>query len=104
MDLIKHLREQQAFSHATFGPPSFKDHRGPIDHLRKELVEVEEAPGDPMEWADILLLAFDGAMRAGHSPEQIAQAITYRLEINKRRSWPDWRGTDHAKAIEHVRS
>lgn len=40
IDLIAHLTRQAAFSRATFGPgPRTK---GVIDHIRKELVEVEK--------------------------------------------------------------
>ncbi len=48
MDLKQHLIRQMAFSHATFGPGERTD--GVIDHIRKELVEVENANGESDEW------------------------------------------------------
>lgn len=103
MNLVKHLLRQREFSFKVFGPITFKDHRGPLDHLRKELIEVEDNPSDVVEWADVILLACDGAMRAGHHPEVIAKALDFKLTVNEHRNWPDWRGTDPTKAIEHVR-
>lgn len=103
LDLVSHLERQWKFSERTFGPISFKNHLGPLDHLKKEIVEIEADPRDVMEWADAMLLVCDGAMRAGHSPEEIARALNDKLSINERRDWPDWRGTDPDKAIEHVR-
>lgn len=101
-DLIQHLRRQWAFSQRTFGP-------GPrtsrvLEHIRKELSEVEAAPEDPIEWADVLLLTFDGAMRAGHSPEAICQALIRKLAINEQRTWPDWRTADPTRPLEHIRA
>ena len=45
LDLEQHLKRQIAFSRATFGPGERR--AGVIDHIRKELAEVEEANGDP---------------------------------------------------------
>lgn len=101
MDLIKQLWRQKEFSIKTFGPSERLD--GVIDHIKKELKEVEENPYDLEEWIDIVLLAFDGARRAGHSPEEIAQALSDKQTKNENRVWPDWRNVDPSKAIEHVK-
>lgn len=100
-DLVAHIHRQRAFSLKTFGPGERL--AGVLDHIRKELGEIERDPGDVEEWADILLLAIDGAHRQGHTPEQIAAAINRKQNINETRTWPDWRTADPGKAIEHVR-
>lgn len=101
MDLIKHLHRQREFSERTFGPGART--AGVCDHIRKELVEIEAAPNDPSEWADVILLALDGAWRAGFTPEEIAAAIEAKQTKNEGRKWPDWRTAEPGKAIEHVR-
>jgi hypothetical protein len=100
-DLIAHLHGQRQFSLKTFGPGART--KGILDHIRKELAEIEEDPSDVTEWADLLLLALDGAWRSGHEPEQIAEAIKAKQAKNEQRKWPDWRTADPNKAIEHVR-
>lgn len=100
-DLVAHLARQQAFSARTFGPGTRT--AGISDHIRKELVEIEQAPACLAEWVDVALLALDGAWRAGHTPEQIAEAIAAKQAKNESRTWPDWRTADPDKAIEHVR-
>ncbi|MGB0683384.1 MAG: dATP/dGTP pyrophosphohydrolase domain-containing protein [Magnetovibrionaceae bacterium] len=101
MDLIAHLKRQRAFSKATFGPGART--QGVIDHIRKELDEIEANPEDITEWVDVILLALDGAWRAGYSPESIVEAMEFKQSINEERDWPDWRTADPTKAIEHVR-
>lgn len=100
-DLVAHLHRQRDFSLRTFGPGERTD--GVLDHIRKELIEIESAPRDVAEWVDVILLALDGAWRAGHEPEAIAQAIQAKQERNESRKWPDWRTAEPGKAIEHVR-
>jgi len=97
-----HLIRQRAFSLATFGPGPRT--AGVCDHIRKELVEVEAAPDDITEWADVVILAFDGALRAGHEPQAIIDAIKAKQTRNESREWPDWRTQDPTKAIEHIRT
>ena len=101
MDLIYHIYQQREWSEQTFGP----GHRtnAVLDHIRKELSEIEAEPQDLEEWVDLVLLGLDGAWRAGFSPEQIAAEIAAKLIRNKNRTWPDWRNSDPDKAIEHVR-
>lgn len=101
-DFIGHLKRQKTFSLATFGP-------GPrtqmvVDHIRKELVEVELNPADLDEWVDVILLGLDGAWRAGHRPGAIAAAIAAKQARNEQRQWPDWRQCNPNKAIQHIRA
>lgn len=100
-DLVEHIRRQRAFSENTFGPGTRT--AGVIDHIRKELTEIEAKPDDVSEWVDVVLLALDGAWRAGYTPEQIAQAIDTKQVRNETRNWPDWRTAEPGKAIEHIR-
>ena len=102
MDFIAHLHRQRAFSARTFGPGART--AGVLDHIRKELREIEAKPDDLSEWIDVVLLACDGAWRAGHTPEQIAEALAAKLAHNETREWPDWRTADPDRAIEHVRT
>ena len=101
-DLVAHLERQRDFSLKTFGPgPRTK---GVVDHIRKELAEIEADPADIMEWVDVIILAFDGAWRAGWEPQAIVDAIVAKQTKNEARQWPDWRTADPDKAIEHVRA
>lgn len=88
MDLIAHIHRQREWSERTFGPGERAN--GVVAHIRKELAEIEAAPGDLMEWVDVILLAIDGAWRAGYTPEAIAHAIPIKQERNEGRRWPDW--------------
>ncbi|MHB1630690.1 MAG: dATP/dGTP pyrophosphohydrolase domain-containing protein [Acidithiobacillus sp.] len=100
-DLVAHMHRQRAFSMDAFGPGERT--AGVLDHIRKELMEIEAAPDDLTEWVDVVLLALDGAWRAGHEPEAIARAIADKQRRNERRTWPDWRTAEAGKATEHVR-
>ncbi|ORE90489.1 hypothetical protein ATO13_22326 [Stappia sp. 22II-S9-Z10] len=110
-----HLIRHMAFSRATFGPGSRTG--GVIDHLRKEIEEVELSYGSADEWVDVVILAIDGLTRSigavlesrGEADPNAAVA-RYAVEMirakqgrNELRDWPDWRTADTSKAIEHVR-
>lgn len=101
-DLVAHLERQREWSARTFGPGART--AGVLDHIRKELLEVEADPGDVKEWVDLVILALDGAWRAGHEPATIVQALVAKQTKNEGRTWPDWRTADPAKAIEHDRT
>ena len=102
-DFEEHLADQKQWSEATFGPtnPEFTG-EGNIDHIRRELNEIEQDPFDIYEWIDVVILALDGAWRAGHSPKDIVDALVAKHEKNKNRKWPDWRTATPGKAIEHL--
>jgi hypothetical protein len=97
----RHLDRQRAWSLATFGPGNRT--AGVIDHIRRELHEIEEQPLSLEEWIDVAILAFDGAWRAGHAPNAIAAAWLSKQAKNEARDWPDWRLADPDKAIEHLK-
>lgn len=72
----QHLERQIAFSLATFGPGERLE--GVLDHLAEEIEEVAARPDDLVEWADVFLLAVDGAWRlavyrTGQPVDQVAQ-------------------------------
>lgn len=108
-DLVVHLRRQREFSLKTFGPG--RRTNGVLDHIRKEILEVEKDPGDLKEWVDLILLALDGAWRCGvtdekpegNEPELIALHIRDKQTVNEGRKWPDWRTFHPDEAIEHER-
>lgn len=100
MDLQQHIDRQIGFSEATFGPGERR--AGVIEHIRKELIEIEES-GDLEEWVDVIILAIDGAWRTGATPFQICAAIEAKQTKNEARTWPDWRDAEPGKAIEHIR-
>jgi len=100
-NLIHYLRRQKRFSLRTFGPG--KRTKGVTNHIRKELVEIEENPYDLKEWIDVVTLALDGAWRAGYSPEEIVAQLEATLERNEKRKWPPWKDVPQDEAIEHVR-
>lgn len=102
INIIRHITRQRRWSEKTFGPgPRTK---GVIEHIRKELIEIEAAPADLTEWIDVVILAFDGAWRAGYSPEQIVEALVAKQTKNENRNWPDWRTMSSDVAIEHQRN
>jgi hypothetical protein len=96
------IEAMRAWSKTTFGPTARTE--GIIDHITKELQEIRESPFDLEEWIDVAILAFDGAWRAGYSPEEILTLFHHKLGKNMRRQWPDWRESDGTTAIEHDRS
>jgi hypothetical protein len=101
MDLVEHLSRQRVWSEQTFGPGARPD--GIIDHILNELSEIADKPDDLEEWIDVVILALDGAWRAGYSPEQIVAALVNKQKINESRQWPDWRTLPEGKAIEHIK-
>lgn len=108
-DLNTHLYRQRAFSRAAFGPGART--KGVIDHIRKELIEIERKPYDLEEWIDVVLLALDGAWRCAeamgmhrdHVPASVVETLALKQLNNEFRNWPDWRAADPDKAIEHVK-
>lgn len=112
MDLKQHLLRQMAFSHATYGPGERR--KGVLDHIRKEIKEVEDSNGDSYEWVDLVILSLDGLTRRlaycngdRRDPEEVAALVCIMLKSkqakNEAREWPDWRTSSPDKAIEHKR-
>lgn len=114
------IRRQHSWARLTFGPTQRV--RGIIAHIRKELDELIEAhearlkartadgparsaaqAAELEEWADLLILVLDGSGRAGFEPEMLIAAYRAKLEVNRSRTWPDWRKTDPELPVEHIR-
>lgn len=104
MNLYQYINQQTKWARETFGPGDIHDRvDGLVDHIQKELVEIKSDPTDIMEWIDLIILALDGATRAGHSAGDICRALELKQQINFQREWPDWRTVQPGKAIEHIR-
>jgi hypothetical protein len=85
MNLIEYLQKHMAWSAATFGPG--RRTQGITEHIREELSEIEQEPLDLFEWVDVVILALDGAWRAGYTPETICAALVSKQKINFQRKW-----------------
>jgi len=103
MNFEKYIDRQRVFSYKTFGPGSRTQRV--LDHIRKEMAEIEADPLDLEEWIDIIILAVDGAWRTGAPSDVIAKTLWDKLTTNiEKRQWPDWRTAEPGKAIEHIRT
>lgn len=107
--LVDLIAAQVEWSASTFGPGVRT--AGVLAHLRKELLEVEDAPHDLTEWIDVVILALDGAWR--HAPADlgtrelavlIVDTLVGKYAKNRAREWPDWRTADPDAPIEHVKA
>lgn len=110
MDMKAHMLRQMAFSRGTFGPGERR--QGIIEHIRKELIEIEESDGSHEEWVDVVILALDGLWRSlqtypGGLHDEVADmvvgVIREKQSKNEMRTWPDWRTIPEDRPIEHVR-
>ena len=99
-NLFAHLVHQREWSTKTFGP--MDGSAGAREHLKLELEEVAEDPCAE-EWADVVILALDGAMRDGIEPDELIYAIQKKQAKNEKRVWPDWRDAEPGKPIQHVK-
>lgn len=96
-----YLAEQERFSAATFGPGMRTN--GLVEHIKKELQEIQADPTDLNEWIDVIILALDGYWRHGGSPTAIMPLLSAKLDRNRTRQWPNWRTLTNDDPIEHVR-
>ena len=114
MTLEEYIETQINWSEQTFGPGLRQE--GVIDHIHKEIEEIETAGNIPEaaeEWVDVVILGLDGLWRSIKNDSEylhpliiasIAQKmLQMKQEINKNRKWPDWRNAPEGQAIEHVR-
>jgi len=102
VELAEYFERQIAWSRETFGPALRT--KGVIDHIRKELREIEQDPHDLSEWIDVVILAMDGFWRHGGEASALLPALVAKQRKNMARTWPDWRGMSEDSAIEHDRS
>lgn len=83
------LHLQSSWSNNTFGPGLRT--KGITNHIRQELEEIEADPENVEEWVDVMILAFDGARRAGVGPYDVMTTYIAKVKKNIERTWPDWR-------------
>lgn len=93
---------QIEWSRKTFGPALRTG--GVLDHIRKELKEIEADPHDLSEWVDVIILAMDGFWRHGGAASDLLPRLLAKQQKNMARTWPDWRTMSEDQAIEHDRS
>lgn len=106
MDFINYIRRQGSWSLRVFGPGN-RD-KSITDHIRKELKEIADAPGDVEEWIDVIILGIGGALRNTKPGSELDKALEVIecLEMKQeknifKRTWPDWKTADLEKPIEH---
>lgn len=97
--ITKYVSDQMAWSMQTFGEGPRTE--GVLRHIEKEIDEVRSSPDDVMEWADIAILALDGAWRCGASPADVSEAMLNKQRINFSREYPNPQSQDEPS--EHVR-
>ncbi len=100
-NLLAYLYRQNDFQIDTYGP--HLDHEGIIDHIEEELQEIAADPHDLEEWIDVIILAAGGAMKSGHTPQQVIDMLEAKMRKNELRDWPDWRTAEPGKKINHIR-
>lgn len=100
-NFLSYIQDQIRWSLQTFGPHPRT--RGLIQHVEKELKEIEAEPDDLEEWVDVMIIALDGAWRAGYTAKEIVDQLVKKQEKNRSRKWPDWRTKSQDEAIEHIR-
>lgn len=100
-DLADFISAHRDWSRETFGPDQRTE--SIVNHIKKELDEILENPTDLTEWIDVMILAIDGAWRAGHDPKQIVLALVNKSLVNMHRKWPDWRTLEPGAPTEHIR-
>lgn len=88
------------WSEATFGTRAERGPIGPMKHLRKEALEVIEAPGDIKEYADCIILIIDACWRAGFTPSQVEAAVNNKVAEIALRTYPKPTGDEIS---EHVK-
>jgi len=104
-DLKFYLVRQRLWYLSVFGPGQ-RD-AGLIKHIKKELDEIQDSPGDIEEWIDVIILAFEGALRNARSVdpvEDVIDCLQKKQDKNLARTWPDWVKQDPEEPIEHVKN
>lgn len=85
-DLLSYLKAHNTWSQMAHGPGTRAE--GLCKHIESEVQEIRKNPTDLGEWVDVIILAFDGALRAGYSPLEIGHGLSDKLKINEKRKWP----------------
>lgn len=77
--------------------------KGPLAHLAKEVVEIQNNPRDLEEYADAVFMIINALYNEGFTFWDLLQACWKKLEINKLRSWPKPSADNLDKPIEHIK-
>lgn len=104
INLVTFIHDHWTWSQKTFGEGDRTE--GLLKHIARESDEVRAAdhPDQALgQWVDIIILAIDGALRAGHTPLAVAQAILNKHRINKGRRWPPLVNQIPGEPNEHIR-
>lgn len=97
---LKHYIERHIeWSNRVFGP-EFRC-EGLCRHIEKEVNEIRAEPKDLEEWIDVIILAIDGAWRAGYTSFDIVQQLKKKQLVNFNRKWEI--PTDPDEPMEHIR-
>jgi hypothetical protein len=100
VELAGYVEAQKQWSKKTFG--EMRRTKGIVEHIRKELLEIEAAPDDLTEWIDVIILALDGYWRHGGHSSELLYRLLDKQRKNFARQWGD--ASDPNKATEHIRS
>lgn len=100
LDITGLLIKHGEWAEKTFG--SGLRTKGITDHIRKELIEIENDPKSLEEWVDIIMLALDGARRIGATPVDIFNQLENKLTICATRVYPF--PSSEEEVSEHDRS
>ena len=99
MNFAHYITKQMHWSLSTFGAGPRTE--GICKHIESELDEIREEPKDLGEWVDVMILAIDGAWRAGFNSDEIMAALVSKQATNFTRRWPAPQPEDHP--TEHIR-
>jgi hypothetical protein len=96
-----YIQNHIQWSRKTFGEGPKVE--GIIKHIQKELNEIRENPSNLEEWVDVMILAIDGAWRAGHAPLSIVKMLMSKQLKNRMREWPPISEQVEGQPTEHIR-
>lgn len=71
-----------------------------LNHMRKEIEEARDNPGDVSEFADLFILLNQAATKAGHPMSAVIVAAIDKHGVNLHRAWGD---VNEEGFREHVR-
>ena len=85
-DIEQFLEDQTSWSKEVFG--TGRRTVGLCNHIRHELIEIENDPDNLEEWIDVLILAFDATWRLGASPKDVVETLLKKQHRNvNNREW-----------------
>jgi len=102
IDLKRYIENHIDWSEQTFG--NGQRTIGITKHIAKELEEIKAKPDDIEEWIDVIILAIDGAWRAGWSAEDIVDNLVLKQKINISRDWPPVGTVSEDQPSEHLKN